>query len=189
MRKINRLRRIGLMCRLAKRAPPGNLAEVGVYRGHSAKLLYQIAIRRKSKLWLYDTFTGHPYHNPGLDHPKEVVGYRWCGPRVIAAIQRVCPEALMVEGIFPQSVDPLMQNLAFVHIDVDSFQSTDETIAYLKTRMVPGGIMLFDDYGKIRGARLAVQKHFKGAEIYVVPIIRRGVVMIGGDIQEFMRAA
>lgn len=186
-KKLNRMRRLGLMCRLAKRSPPGDIVEVGVYRGRSARLLYQVSQRRKAKLWLYDTFTGHPHHVPGLDHPSEVVGHRSVEVEYLDAIKKECPDAIITEGIFPHSVHARMKSIAFAHVDVDSYQSTYETIECLKPRMQSGGVMLFDDYGKIRGARAAVQKHFKMKEIWVAPIIRRAAVMLDGDIHEFMR--
>src|SRR5262245_10402180 len=51
---------------------------------------------------------------------------------------------------------------SFVHVDVDLYQSTLDCCEYFYTRLVPGGIMLFDEYGfpSARGEKDAVDEFF-----------------------------
>ncbi len=50
---------------------------------------------------------------------------------------------------------------AFVHVDVDLYQPTRDAIDFFYPRLLPGGILLFDDYGFMTcpGARRAVDEH------------------------------
>ncbi|MGM3941125.1 TylF/MycF family methyltransferase, partial [Salmonella sp. NW387] len=53
----------------------------------------------------------------------------------------------------------------FVHVDVDLYQPTRDSIQFFYPRMVPGGIMLFDDYGsgmQSPGAARAVDDFMAG---------------------------
>ena len=52
----------------------------------------------------------------------------------------------------------------FVHIDVDILEPTRDSIEFFYPRMMPGGIMLFDDYGftSCPGAKLAADVFFEG---------------------------
>ena len=45
------------------------------------------------------------------------------------------------------------RSFCFVHVDVDLFEPTRESIAFFYPRMVPGGVMLFDDYGFVVSRR------------------------------------
>jgi hypothetical protein len=49
-----------------------------------------------------------------------------------------------------------------VHIDVDLYQPTRDSVEFFYPRMVPGGVILCDDYGSTRcpGARRAMDEFF-----------------------------
>ncbi len=59
---------LAALATLARATPPGDFAEVGVYRGGSAQVLYEIAQEQNRTLHLFDTFTGTPFHNTELDY-------------------------------------------------------------------------------------------------------------------------
>src|SRR5262249_41081096 len=81
-----------------------------------------------------------------------------------ATLEEVRKEILFpanfVKGTFPQSAVP-MPPVAFAHIDCDQYRSHVESISYLAPRMTPGGVMWFDDYGGLAGAKKAVDEFFK----------------------------
>jgi hypothetical protein len=56
----------------ASEAPPGDFVEVGVYKGGSAAVLAEVARARGRRLFLFDTFSGMPHSEQGVDH--HVVG-------------------------------------------------------------------------------------------------------------------
>ncbi len=71
----------------------------------------------------------------------------------------LCPAAVVTAGVFPASaVD--MGPLAFVHLDCDQYRSYHEAIEFLLPKMVPGGVMWFDDSPALDGARKAVTEFF-----------------------------
>lgn len=65
--------------------------------------------------------------------------------------------------------------ICFAHIDLDHYQPTAETAQWCFERLVPGGVIVFDDY-------------FPGRTILATPAIEEFLLRYGGDI-EFTRAA
>lgn len=131
----------GQMAAYASLTPPGALVEVGVWRGGSAMALYMIAKAQARELHLFDTFTGIPERTPQYDH-HEVGDFK---DTDVEAIRRAMPDASLHIGVFPQTLPPHVKDIAFVHADADQYESTKAIIKELGARMVPGGIMVFDD--------------------------------------------
>jgi hypothetical protein len=122
---------------------PGDLAEVGVYRGGSAKVI--ATIRPDRVLHLFDTFAGMPVddlfpegHRQGdFDVKLEDVKSYLDGLNVAFHV-----------GAFPHTAAELPEDavFSFVHVDGDIYQTTRLAIDYFWPRMAPGGVMVFDDY-------------------------------------------
>lgn len=140
---------------------PGDLAEVGVFRGASARLIRQYGSTTK-KLHLCDTFEGLPTPDPRHDAEfregefavgmKEVQGY-------------LGHEGLHYHiGRFPESANEIMQEtkFSFVHLDVDLYEGTLECLRFFYRRMSPGGIILSHDFGAERapGVKKAFEEYF-----------------------------
>ena len=55
----------------------------------------------------------------------------------------------ILEGIFPEDTGHLVQEqkFRFCHIDVDVYQSAKDVLEFVWPRLIPGGIVVFDDYG------------------------------------------
>lgn len=122
----------------ASRSPMGAIAEIGVYRGGSA---FHLA-RLNRPLYLYDTFEGIPYQGP-LDTGNAVGKF---SDTSLEAVQALIPSATVVKGLFPDSLID-MPPLGFVHADADQYQSTKAILERMPALMVPGGFILFDDFG------------------------------------------
>lgn len=60
-----------------------------------------------------------------------------------------------VPGLFEDALHPT-KPLAFAHIDCDWFDSVQVCIERIVPQLVPGGIMIFDDYSSYSGCRRAV---------------------------------
>lgn len=139
------------LCELAQASPAGGcFVEVGVYQGGSAQRLAEVAARQGRALYLYDTFTGIPMQGPRDFHP---VGD--FGDADAARVREEIPAAIVVEGLFPESMVP-MPPVAFAHLDCDQYESIARAIAALRPRLQANGVMLFDDYGSLPGATQAV---------------------------------
>lgn len=141
---------------LAETAPPGDFVEVGVYRGGSAWYLNEIAERQGRRLHLFDTFTGIP--NKGPMDERKAGDY---ADTSLPDLREQFPRAKFYEGIFPDTLPPgLIDDVAFVHVDCDQYDGHCACIDLLFPYMVPGGIMLFDDYPFLTGAKQAVDESF-----------------------------
>jgi O-methyltransferase len=146
------------MCELASETPAGDFAEVGVYQGGSAQRLYEVAMPQGRGLHLFDTFTGTPCHIEGLD--KHKIDDEFAAPFTIKAIKTFLPLADLYIGIYPQTHPTSLNNLAFVHCDCDQYESYRAVIDLMWPLIVPNGILLFDDYPYLLGAKKAVEESF-----------------------------
>ena len=140
---------------VASTAPPGAFVEVGVYQGGSAWHLYQVAERQGRTLHLFDTFTGIP-HKGDLD--THAIGDY--GNVDLKNLRADFPNAVFHVGVFPATLPGDLRGLAFVHVDCDQYAGHRACIDLLYPRLVPGGIMMFDDYPVLRGAKQAVEETF-----------------------------
>jgi hypothetical protein len=141
----------------ARGTPPGAFLEVGVYQGGTAWHLWKLAREQQRDLFLFDTFNGIPYAEPNLDSHK--VG-DFAGVDAFE-IHRLLPGAIIVEGIFPESAEPMeLPALAFVHLDCDQYRSVKEAALYLREYVVPGGIIWLDDSPCLAGAMRAAREVF-----------------------------
>jgi O-methyltransferase len=154
------------MVKLALMAPPGDFAEVGVYQGGSAQRLYGAALSQGRRLHLFDTFTGTPYYTEGLDHHK--INDEFCAPcGTIENIREMMPFARLYVGRYPETHPHDLGPLAFVHVDCDQYLSYRAVIGKMWPLLVPGGIMLFDDYPYLEGAKRAVEEKFDPRDLRV----------------------
>jgi hypothetical protein len=73
----------------------------------------------------------------------------------------------LVKGFSPDVFIRLDSKFAFVHIDVDLYQSVLDGCNFFFPRMVKGGIIIFDDYGfeSTKGAKKAVNEFFADKEV------------------------
>jgi len=130
----------------------GDFAECGVYKGGSAFLIASTlagsAIKKERQLHLLDTFQGMP--STANDDPSGIKEGRF-GDTSLAAVQeylRQFPFVRLHPGYIPATLGPLRETrFAFVHIDVDLYQTTRDCLEFFYQRMVSGGVMIFDDYG------------------------------------------
>jgi O-methyltransferase len=126
----------------------GDIAEVGVYKGGSAKLISQI--KGDKKLHLFDTFEGMPEKrsehdnisagafSEGLDEVKNYLGDN--------------PDIFYYKGIFPDTAPPQSAiKFSFIHIDVDIYSSTLSALEYFYPRLLTGGAIITHDY-RCKGA-------------------------------------
>ena len=130
---------------------PGDILEVGVWRGGTGVLLARRAreLGMDAQVLLADTFTGvakagseDPWYRGGehADTSPEIV-------RELAAREDVDVELLI--GMFPDETGDRVadRSLRLVHIDVDVYNSARETLIWAWSRLSVGGVVIWDDYG------------------------------------------
>lgn len=144
----------------------GAIAEFGSYRGHSGYLMASLLAKlgAEKQLYLFDTFSAFPDESLGIDqfwsrsHPVDFDAVR--------SKFTAFPFVRFVQGDFTKTFDASdIRRLALVHVDCDAYRSTDYLIRRIFPDMlVPGGIMVFEDYGhaQLLGSRVAVDNYFSG---------------------------
>ena len=143
-------------CVLRTKQLAGDIAEFGVWRGGVAKMISRFD---SAPIHLFDTFTGIPDQDqfPGGHGPGDFAD---CS---VAEVQALVPNAILHVGVFPHVVLPECR-FKFAHVDFDTHQSTLAACEFLMDRMVPGGLVLFDDYEwkHCKGVASAIEQVFPG---------------------------
>jgi O-methyltransferase len=150
--------RLATLVMAASAAPNGPVVEVGVYKGGSAYALAEVARCRRPAcaLHLFDTFTGIPLQ--GHDDERKIGDF---DDAVLAEVKKCIPDAVFHVGIFPQTLPDDLRDIGFVHVDCDQYETYRACIDLLFPRMLTGGIMVFDDYPWLTGAKRAVDESFE----------------------------
>jgi O-methyltransferase len=153
--------RLYMLYQLVKQTLPlaGAVAEIGVYRGGSAKLLARVCDGKK-KIHLFDTFEGMPETHPTHDF-HERGDFADTSLEAVRAYLSDCPEIDLHPGFFPASAGGMPEQLfSLVHVDVDIYASVLSCCEYFFPRMVAGGVLVFDDYGMVtcEGAKIALDE-------------------------------
>ncbi len=152
---------------------PGDVIECGVYRGSS---LLQIAhtlkeSRSGKRIYGMDSFEGFP---EGSVQPCDVGSGRWfsalqkkfrfCADTP-AHLRMICAafdlNVELIPGYFCDTLPRVTdRTFSFIHIDVDLYQSYKECLEALYDRLVPGGVIVFDEWksGEWPGATQAINE-------------------------------
>lgn len=155
---------------------PGAFAELGVYRGHTARLIHQYCPERV--LYLFDTFCG--FTERGRLGEREMTGSRidakeFSDTSVDAVRQLIDSRndnVVICPGFFPDSVTAAVnaEQFAFVHLDADLYEPTLKGLEYFYPRMSKRGVIVVHDYNAWIGARTAVDDFFRGRNELPLPM-------------------
>ena len=143
----------------SQRELDGDMAEVGVYQGGSAKLVCEVKGDRK--LFLLDTFIGLPELSDADTHfGKKHWKKNQFNDTSLEAVKDYLSSyenVQIIKGEFPKTADSINDSkFSFVHLDVDLYKSTIECLKFFYPRLVQGGIILVHDYHSD-----GIQKAFK----------------------------
>lgn len=136
---------------------PGDMAELGVWRGASAKVIAARAPERV--LHLFDTFDGLP--NPsGTDSSRfRKQQYRHTLEEVEAYLRT--DNVRFHKGLFPETAkDVSNARFAFAHLDADLYESTKAGLEWFYPRLNKGGILVSHDYDTSAGVNRAFEEFF-----------------------------
>jgi O-methyltransferase len=130
----------------------GDLLEVGVWRGGTGCLIARAARddRYPSTVYLCDTFQG--VVKAGANDPDYKNGAH--GNTSIEIVDQLIEKTAVrnvriLQGIFPDETGSSVseRRFKFVHIDVDVYESARGVFDWIWPRLVPGGMVVFDDFG------------------------------------------
>lgn len=136
---------------------PGEMAELGVASGASAKMISSRAPKRT--LHLFDTFEGLP--NPSeRDSPRfKKMQYRYS---LDGAMEYLKGENVVFhKGFFPDTAKEISETrFAFVHLDGDLYESTKAGLEWFYPRLNRGGMLICHDYDTSAGVNQAFEEFF-----------------------------
>ena len=140
----------------------GNIIEVGTFNGGSAFLMSKIT---NKTIHTVDTFEGLMDVNSKIDGLLEnkMIASRY--DNTISLLSD-CANVEIIKGYFPDIVRERFQNekFSFVHLDVDTFLSTLNSLKYLYNKVTKGGIILTHDYKTLSGVAKAFNFFFRRKE-------------------------
>ncbi len=130
------------------------ILEVGVWRGGTAGIMAQQLSNFNSKTTLYlaDTFKGvakaganDSFYRGGEhnDTSEQIV-------EDLLKLKVKYPYYKILKGIFPEDTAHEIkaeEKFALCHIDVDVYDSAKDILEWVWDKLIPGGVVVFDDYG------------------------------------------
>ncbi len=155
----------------------GAFVECGVYNGGGAAIM--AAELGPRDVWLFDSFEGLP-EPATIDGGKAVNKYKtitstgkaWQVGDMAKVKQAFdlagcwSDRVHLVKGWFEDTLAPSETGaIAVLHLDADWYASTKLALETLYDRVVPGGLILLDDYGHWVGCRTAVIEFWREKRI------------------------
>jgi len=149
--------------RINKDRVKGDFAELGVYKGDSARLLHLMAPDRN--FHLFDTFEGFTSTDIQSETGKATTysTKNFANTSVNKVLKKIGgnPDKLKIHaGYFPQSADGLEETTyALVNMDADLYNPTKAGLEFFYPRLSPGGVIFIHDYNdKWEGLMKAVDE-------------------------------
>ncbi len=140
---------------------PGDTAECGVFEGGTSYFICQA--RGRGRHHAFDSFAGLSQPRE-QDQPTSGIAGAWRPGDLSTAEAMVrrnlaeFPNVRIYAGWIPERFGEVSAcRFCFVHIDVDLYQPTRDSLEFFYPRISPGGMIVCDDYGYVNcpGAKLA----------------------------------
>ncbi len=163
---------------------PGDTAECGVFHGASSYLICRATRGSGRTHHVFDSFEG-------LSGSGGEDGSYWQKGDLAVSLEEVranLGEFDFVQyhkGWIPERFEDVAdRRFAFVHVDVDLYEPTRDSLEFFFPRLSPGGVLVCDDYGFLScpGARRALDEYFAERPESVVHLpTGQGFVQRGPD--------
>jgi O-methyltransferase len=178
---------------------PGAVVECGVWQGGSMMLVAEtlrLAGDTNRSLYLYDTFEGMSKPTEKDITFKNTSAAKWfqysdeqeyavaenLAVSLAVPVERVrqniaqtgypMAHVQFVKGKVEETLPgTLPEQIALLRLDTDWYESTYHELVHLFPHLVPGGVLIVDDYGHWKGAREAVDQYFK--ENHITMLLHR----------------
>jgi hypothetical protein len=136
----------------------GDFVECGTFKGDMAWVVLQtLGAVHVPHFWLFDSFEGFsPEYSSPEDFPEnpgflDFANGFYRQPGLYEYIyDRFASFAnvTVVKGFLPEALDAAMpERIGFLHIDLNSPRAEIAVLERLFDRVLPGGVVVFDDYG------------------------------------------
>lgn len=184
--------RIAALCNavnyLVKNNINGDFVECGVWRGGSTMAAVDTLMRlgdQSREIYLYDTFegmsepteldkvftgttAGELMNNSERADPTSV----WCYSALeevqnnVGSLKYPAGKVHYVKGKVEDTIPgTLPGKIALLRLDTDWYESTAHELKHLYPLLVPGGVIIIDDYGHWEGARKAVDEYISAQKM------------------------
>jgi O-methyltransferase len=154
----------------------GDIVEIGVYKGFTAKLIHYYIPERS--LHLFDTFEG--FTDKSVISEQKNINYQiqashFSDTALDMVKRHISPKnnnICFYKGYFPDSIPDHFATLrfAFVHLDADLYEPTIEGLKFFYPRMSEKGMIVIHDYNAWPGARKAVDEFFLHRKELPIPM-------------------
>lgn len=154
----------------------GDIAEVGVYRGGSAKI---IAEATKKPIYIFDTFDGLPEVSEHDDREHFHKGDFPTSLERVRSYLKNYSNIAFYKGLFPATAEPIKnKKFSFVHLDVDIYESTQNCLKFFYPRMSRGGVIISHDYPSSKGVKKAIDEFFSDKPEIIIELFGGGQCLI-----------
>ncbi|HEY0650532.1 class I SAM-dependent methyltransferase [Phenylobacterium sp.] len=122
----------------------GDFIECGCYKGTTARIMADVVDLTDRQLYLYDLFE----HDASMVHhamPEH-------GPDLFEFVKARFPEpnTHVIRGFVPESFEQgVPDRIAFAHIDMNNAPAEIAALNAIEDRLVPGAMIVLDDFGAI----------------------------------------
>jgi hypothetical protein len=158
---------------------PGDLIEIGVYKGGSMMAMILANTDNTRKFWLYDTFEGMTSpceHDYDLDNRSaKTLMDKSIEVKCIASLDEVKNNISSNTTVVSDNIKYIVGDItktetfpttiAVLRLDTDFYESTAFELANFYNLVSSGGYIIIDDYGHWKGARKATDQYFKGRKV------------------------
>lgn len=161
---------------------PGDVVELGVYKGDTAVLFANFVRKMAKNLYLLDTFEGFDVRD--LEAKEQHLNGAFADTALDYVISRVGEEnTVYIKGFFPETAAQLddEKRYSIVHIDTDLYAPIKAGLEYFYPRLNVGGFLILHDYMSLcwDGAIRAIDEFFADKPEFIIPIPDvAGTVMI-----------
>jgi len=158
----------------------GDVVECGVWKGGSVMVCASVMLAKSDlerKIYLYDTYSGM---TKPTDRDVDYLGvtakekwwrtdaWKWTCVSLDVVRSNILstgfPEnqLVFVKGKVEETIPTIVpEKISILHLDTDWYASTYHELVHLFPKIVPGGVIIIDDYGHFKGAREAVDQYIR----------------------------
>ena len=132
----------------------GAIAECGVFRGGSARIICEV--KGDKPLYLFDTCEGMPDKRISGQDTWEKGTHKETSLTAVQEYLKDYGNVHFVPGLFPDSIAAYTREsianlkFSFVHLDLDLYECTLDALKFFYPRLVPGGRIVSHNYNESR---------------------------------------
>ena len=125
------------------RSTNGLILDLGCLRGGAGFLMSKVNIN--GSVYCYDTFSG--FQRNDKFYKKEHFVYSDIDKVKNDAKKLKLKNIKIIKSFFPRNLKEKIKAVKLCHIDVNTYSSTRDAFYFIDSKLLRGGIIVFDDYG------------------------------------------